>query len=82
MTTNGQATLRKIFEASNDGDWQRARSYLANDVVQHRATHGLGSTVVQSTGADLVACAFLIELSFLEGRSKLEPCEVFSLITY
>ena len=26
--------------------------------------------------------AFLIELSFLHGREKLEPHEVFSLITY
>jgi adenine phosphoribosyltransferase len=38
--------------------------------------------LVQSTGADLVACAFVIELSFLGGRARLEPCEVFSLIAY
>jgi adenine phosphoribosyltransferase len=38
--------------------------------------------LVQSTGAEVVACAFLIELSFLGGRAKLEPGDVFSLITY
>ena len=36
----------------------------------------------RSTGADVVACAFLIELSFLGGRAKLEPGEIYSLITY
>ena len=36
----------------------------------------------QSTGATVVACAFLIELSFLGGARKLGPGEIFSLITY
>ena len=38
--------------------------------------------LVQSTGAEVVACAFLIELSFLGGRAKLVPSETFSLVTY
>jgi len=29
-----------------------------------------------------LACAFLVELSFLRGREKLRPHEVFSLIQY
>ena len=48
----------------------------------HRWDHAACRDLVLSTGAELVACAFVIELSFLEGRAKLEPCEVFSLITY
>jgi hypothetical protein len=55
MTTNGQTTrLHKLFEATNDQDWQRAHSYLADDVVHHHATQGLGSTEVQSNGADQI----------------------------
>jgi adenine phosphoribosyltransferase len=38
--------------------------------------------LVQSTGAEVVACAFVLELSFLAGRARLQPGEVFSLITY
>jgi adenine phosphoribosyltransferase len=37
---------------------------------------------VTSTGAEVVACAFVIELSFLAGRDKLIPGEVFSLLTF
>ena len=43
-----------------------------------KACHDL----VESAGAEVVACAFVLELSFLGGRAKLDPSEVFSLITY
>jgi hypothetical protein len=53
MTTTGQATrLHEILGATNDQDWPRVRSYLADDVVHHHATAGLGSTVVLSNGVD------------------------------
>ena len=38
--------------------------------------------LVQQTGAEVVACAFVLELSFLEGRARLAPCEIFSLIVF
>lgn len=58
------------------------RVLLLDDVLATGGTMRACRDLVISTGADLVACAFVIELSFLEGRPKLEPCEVFSLITY
>ncbi len=58
------------------------RVLLLDDVLATGGTMRACFDLVQSTGAELVACAFLIELSFLGGRAKLEPCEVFSLITY
>jgi adenine phosphoribosyltransferase len=30
----------------------------------------------------IAGCAFLIELSFLKGRERLAPADVFSLIQY
>jgi hypothetical protein len=30
----------------------------------------------------VVACAFVIELRFLDGRRRLGDCEVFSLLAY
>ena len=58
------------------------RVLLLDDVLATGGTMRACRDLVLSTGAELVACAFVIELSFLEGRARLEPCEVFSLITY
>jgi adenine phosphoribosyltransferase len=58
------------------------RVLLLDDVLATGGTMRACRDLVQSTGAELVACAFVIELSFLGGRAKLEPCEVFSLINY
>ncbi len=58
------------------------RVLLLDDVLATGGTMRACRDLVQSTGAELVACAFVIELSFLGGRARLEPAEVFSLITY
>jgi len=58
------------------------RVLLLDDVLATGGTMRACRDLVQSTGAELVACAFVIELSFLGGRAKLEPADVFSLITY
>jgi adenine phosphoribosyltransferase len=38
--------------------------------------------LVAGIGADVVGCAFLIELSFLGGRERLAPHDVYALIEY
>lgn len=58
------------------------RVLLLDDVLATGGTMRACRDLVQSTGAELVACAFVIELAFLEGRARLEPCEVFGLISY
>ena len=40
------------------------------------------AVTVTQNGAEIVACAFVIELEFLKGRPRLAPHEVFSLIQY
>jgi adenine phosphoribosyltransferase len=70
------------LEVHTDALTQGHRVLLLDDVLATGGTMRACCDLVKSTGADLVACAFVIELSFLEGRAKLEPCEVFSLITY
>jgi adenine phosphoribosyltransferase len=49
------------------------------------ATGGTASalcTLVEQLGAEVVGCAFLIELAFLGGRERLAPHDVRALITY
>ena len=38
--------------------------------------------LVHQAGAEVAAFAFVIELAFLGGRAKLEPAEIFSVLTY
>ena len=38
--------------------------------------------LVEKLGGNVVGCAFLIELTALEGRAKLEGYDTFSLISY
>ncbi len=58
------------------------RVLLLDDVLATGGTMRACRDLVLQAGADLVACAFVVELSFLNGRERLEPSEVYSLITY
>jgi adenine phosphoribosyltransferase len=70
------------LEVHTDAFGPGRRVLLIDDVLATGGTMRACRDLVSSTGAEVVACAFLIELSFLGGRAKLEPGEVFSLITY
>ncbi|AMV38721.1 adenine phosphoribosyltransferase [Planctomyces sp. SH-PL62] len=70
------------LEVHSDALGPGRRVLLLDDVLATGGTMGACRDLVKSTGAELVACAFVIELSFLGGRAKLEPCEIFSLVTY
>jgi adenine phosphoribosyltransferase len=37
---------------------------------------------VAERGADVVGCAFLVELTFLRGRERLAPFDVHALVGY
>ena len=58
------------------------RILLMDDVLATGGTMVACRDLVKQTGAEVVACAFVIELSFLGGRARLEPAEIFSLMTY
>lgn len=70
------------LEVHSDALTPGHRVLLLDDVLATGGTMRACRDLVQSAGAELVACAFVIELTFLGGRAKLEPCEVFSLISY
>ncbi|GIW86616.1 MAG: adenine phosphoribosyltransferase [Isosphaeraceae bacterium] len=74
----GQDTLEMHADALRPG----TRVLLVDDVLATGGTMKACCELVQSTGAHVAACAFLIELGFLEGRARLAPTEVVSLIRY
>jgi adenine phosphoribosyltransferase len=58
------------------------RVLLLDDVLATGGTMRACRDLVGLAGGEVVALAFLIELSFLNGREGLGDAEVFSLITY
>lgn len=58
------------------------RVLIHDDLLATGGTARALCDLVAETGAEIVGCAFLVELSFLNGRARLEPYRVDSLIEY
>jgi adenine phosphoribosyltransferase len=59
-----------------------ARVLVHDDLLATGGTARALCDLVEGLGAEVAACAFLIELSFLNGRERLAPREVLALIDY
>ena len=70
------------LEVHSDALVPGARVLLLDDVLATGGTMRACCDLVASAGAEVAACAFILELDFLNGRDKLRPFEVFSLIRY
>lgn len=73
----GQATLEMHKDALGPKD----NVLMVDDLLATGGTMAASCRLVESLGAKIVACAFVVELGFLKGREKLEH-EVTSLIQY
>ena len=58
------------------------RVLIADDVLATGGTAAACVSLVESLGGSIHGFSFLIELAFLNGRDKLAPHPVRSLITY
>ena len=74
----GENTLELHPETIRSGD----RVLIHDDVLATGGTVEAIAGLVESLGAEVVGVAFIIELTFLEGRAKIGGYDVLSLITY
>lgn len=74
----GSATLEAHIDAFSASD----RVLLIDDLLATGGTAKASCDLVEKLGAKIVACAFVVELDFLEGRNKLSDYEIHSLLHY
>ena len=70
------------LEVHTDAFVPGRRVLLLDDVLATGGTMRACCDLVSNSGAELVGCAFVLELGFLNGRARLAPHPVTSLITY
>ena len=74
----GQAELHVHIDGFKPG----AQVLLVDDLLATGGTLEAACKLIERAGARVASCAVLVELEFLNGRAKLQPHEVFSLIRY
>ena len=74
----GTDTLEMHTDALTEGE----HVVLIDDLLATGGTMQACIRLVEHSKAQIVGCAFLIELDFLNGRDNLKPFEVFSLVHY
>lgn len=74
----GSAELQVHIDAFDEND----KVLLIDDLLATGGTAKASCELIEKLGATVVACAFIVELDFLEGRQKLQDYEVHSLLHY
>jgi adenine phosphoribosyltransferase len=74
----GSAELHMHIDGVNRG----ASVLLVDDVLATGGTMAAACKLIEKAGGTVAGCAFLMELTFLNGRAPLAGYDVFSLISY
>jgi adenine phosphoribosyltransferase len=70
------------LEIHQDGFRHGSRVLIVDDLLATGGTAAATIDLTRRLGGEVVAAAFVIELAALGGRKRLEPTEVFSMISY
>jgi len=70
------------LEMHRDAIAARSRIVLVDDLLATGGTAGAALGLIQEAGGHVLEAAFMVELTFLGGRAKLAPVEVYSLVRY
>ncbi|HYA27971.1 MAG TPA: adenine phosphoribosyltransferase [Acidobacteriota bacterium] len=70
------------LEIHTDAIARDTRVIIADDLIATGGTAAATAELVSKLGGTVVECAFVIELSFLNGRKKLYPYGVYSVLQY
>ena len=74
----GNASLEAHIDAIEPGD----RILLIDDVLATGGTAKASCELVEKLGGEVVACAFVMELSFLHGRTPLSGYPIHTVMTF
>lgn len=70
------------LEVHNDAIEKGQRVLIVDDLLATGGTAQATAKLASSLGADIAGLGFVVELDFLNGRDKLRPYDVFSLLHY
>ncbi len=74
----GTAALEIHIDALNPDD----KVLLVDDLLATGGTAAASCRLIENLGAQVMGCAFVVELDSLEGRNKLTPYTVHSLVHF
>jgi len=70
------------LEIHQDAFTPGSRVLVIDDLLATGGTAEAAIALTRQLRGEVVAAAFIIELTFLNGRQRLAPCDIFSLIQY
>ncbi|HEX5038131.1 MAG TPA: adenine phosphoribosyltransferase [bacterium] len=70
------------IEMHQDALHKGSRILVLDDVLATGGTAKAACDLVEKMGGQIIECAFVVELGFLNGREKLKGREIFSLLQY
>jgi adenine phosphoribosyltransferase len=73
---------KDILEIHRDAFGHPCRVLILDDLLATGGTAGAAVELVQRLQGEVVECAFVIELEFLNGKERLKPSSIYSLIQY
>ncbi|MFT5698917.1 MAG: adenine phosphoribosyltransferase [Desulforhopalus sp.] len=74
----GSGTLEIHKDSLKAGE----RVVIIDDLIATGGTAGATVNIVKQLGAEIVECAFLIELPELKGREQINGCDVFAMMDF